>query len=118
MQTVQRFSGKRLLDIRLKRGLTQSELSRRANLREQQINRWERGKHTPGADAVGLLAATLACEISEFFVAVGDDETGDDDEEADLLDAAHALDVAGAYAMADRLRRRAREVALKTAARS
>lgn len=41
----------------------------------------------------------------------------EDDEEADLLDAAHALDRAGEYALADRLRGRAREVA-RSAARS
>ncbi len=110
----QRFSGQRLLDHRLRASLTQSELARKAGLREQQINRWERGKNVPNADAAGILAGALGVGVGELFETTsgGDDE---DDEEADLLSAAHELDRAGNYALADRLRARAREASRKVA---
>lgn len=112
MQTATpRFSREKLRALRLARGFTQSELARRGQLREQQIIRWEGGKNTPSADAVGILAAALGCEVSSFFVDGSESAADDDEEEASLLDAAHALDRAGEYSLADTLRRRARDAA-------
>lgn len=120
MKVVARFSGSALKQRRLAEGFSQSGLAQRAGVREQQINRWEGGKNKngPSADGVALLAAALDCEISDLFEADGEDASDEDDEEAELLDAAHELDRAGAYAMADRLRRRAREAARQTGVRS
>jgi transcriptional regulator with XRE-family HTH domain len=113
MQTVARFSGPALRQRRLAEGLSQSGLALRAGVREQQINRWEGGKNKggPSADAVAVLASALRCEISDLFEVDGEESSSEDDEESELLEAAFELDRAGAYAMADRLRRRAREAA-------
>lgn len=112
MESVARFSGERLRSIRLRRGLTQAQLARRAQLREQQINRWEGAHNVPSADAVGVLAGALDCDVSELYVTGDRAEGGDeDDEESDLFAAAHQLDLAGDYALANRLRARARDAA-------
>lgn len=110
----QKFSGRRLAERRLAAGMSQSELARKAQMREQQINRWERGKNVPSADAVAVLARALDVGLDDLFESSPDGDA-EDDEEADLLDAAHALDRAGEYALADRLRGRAREVAREAA---
>lgn len=108
--TTPRFSGKKIVELRNRAGITQAELARRANVHVAQLSRWENGKK-PRADVVGVLAAALACDVSAFFVDGDARETGDEDEESDLLAAAYALERFGDYAMADRLRARAREAA-------
>lgn len=83
--TATRFSGKRLLELRLRAGLSQSQLARKANIGEQQITRWEREKHTPSATAVGVLAAALGCEVGDLYVSGdGADEDEEDDRVARL----------------------------------
>lgn len=100
------FSGRRIVELRNRAGITQAELARRANVHVAQLSKWENGKK-PRVDVAGILAAALGCDVSELFVD-GEEVVESDDEEADLLEAAHALDRAGVYALADRLRRRAR----------
>lgn len=113
MTSVARFSGSKLRERRLAEGLSQAGLSIRSGVREQQINRWEgsKSKKGPSIDTVALLAAALRCEITDLLETDGAQPSGDDDEEDALLEAAHALDRVGDYALADRLRRRARVAA-------
>lgn len=111
MQASHAFSGSALKRLRLRAGLSQSELARKAQLREQQINRWEGGKNIPRADAVAVLAGALDVGVETLFESSSSSGDLEDDEEAELLDAAHALDRAGEYGLADRLRTRARTVA-------
>lgn len=81
-----RFSGKRLTTLRLEAGLSQSQLARKAGFGEMLVSRWERGKHSPSATNVGLLAHALGCSVADFYVNGEESEpgtSGDDDEEDD-----------------------------------
>jgi len=62
------FSPARLRARRDQRGLTRSELAERCGLSVAAIKDYESGRHTPGADALGRLAAQLACQVDDFFV--------------------------------------------------
>lgn len=110
-----RFSGRKVVELRNRAGFTQNELARRAGIHTSQLSRYETGGQVPGADVVGVLAGALCCGVSDFFTEDGADE---DDEEADLLEAAHTLERLGVYDMAERLRLRAREINRRSARRS
>lgn len=106
-----RFSGRKVVELRHREGINQAELARRARVHQAQLSRWENGQ-TPGADVVGVLAAALKCDVSELY-ADGDEHAAsdDEDEDSDLFEAAHRLDLSGDYALANRLRARARDAA-------
>lgn len=108
-----RFSGARIVELRNRAGLTQADLAQRARIHEAQLSRVETGKTpNPGAQLLGIIAGALDCEVSDFYVAGGAADAADeDDEESDLLAAAHELDRLGSYRIADRLRARARDAA-------
>lgn len=74
-----RFSGQKLQQLRLSRGLTQSEMARRAGIREKRVIQFEGGKVAdPGIGVLSSLAAVLECDVTAFL---GDAE--EEDEEAD-----------------------------------
>ncbi len=102
------FSGRRLQEIRLRRGLTQSQLARRAEVGEKQIVRWENDQHVPRADAVGVLASALEVDVGDFYERADD---GEEDEESDLVRLAAELEARGQLDMADELRARAKRIA-------
>jgi transcriptional regulator with XRE-family HTH domain len=109
--SARRFRGGRLVHLRNALGVTQAEVARRAGIHEAQLSRIEGEKQVPRATLLGPLAAALRCDVSDFFESPDGEKSADDDEESDLLAAAHELDRAGLYELADRLRRRAREIA-------
>lgn len=123
MRKTQRFSGERLRSMRLRRGLTQSQLARRADVREQQIVRWEggKGKRGPAADAIGVLAGALECEVSEFFTdsPAGASSGDDEDEESDsVASELRRIAVEAARRGDDSLASQLLRVAARTAVRS
>lgn len=70
------MNGSRLRETRELKGLTQSELSERANLGEKEIWRYENGKSTPSADTVAQIARVL--EVStDFLLGLVDDPDPD-----------------------------------------
>ena len=75
MEQVRTFSGNNLRQLRQRRGWTQAELARRANVRERQIIRWENEQNAPRFEAMVALATALGCHVDEMCV------NGDDDEE-------------------------------------
>jgi transcriptional regulator with XRE-family HTH domain len=94
MSAMKGFSGRRLLQARLRAGLTQAELAHRLRLQGYRvdtsaISRWERGAHVPSADILPGLALATRHEIADFF---GDDE-GEEEEDltAELLAALRPL---------------------------
>jgi transcriptional regulator with XRE-family HTH domain len=65
-EIVRRF-GERLREVRLSRGMTQAELSRRAEVSEAYIGRLERGRAAPGIDLVAKLAHALGAAAAELL---------------------------------------------------
>jgi len=77
------WNGKRLLEARLRRGMTQDDLARAVRTSVTNVSRWERSKNQPGASRVLMLALALDVEPESFFQA--DDEDEKDDADADRL---------------------------------
>jgi transcriptional regulator with XRE-family HTH domain len=69
------IDGSRVRLIRLRRGLSQRELSRRADLGEQTVWRMEHSKGEPTADAVARVARELRVSI-DYLMGLTDKETG------------------------------------------
>lgn len=65
-----RFSGARLREARESLGLTQDELAKRVSASVETISRAERGKFSPRAGTVQLLAVALDIDPSDLFEAV------------------------------------------------
>lgn len=57
----------RLRQLRLTRGLSQSELATRAQLHWTYVGRLERGEATPGLDLVARLAEALGASLGELL---------------------------------------------------
>lgn len=77
---VREFSGDRLQQARLRKGLTQTDLAhalRNRGLKTTggQIWRWESGEHTPRASMIPMLADELGISMDELY-GLGDDEEG------------------------------------------
>ena len=52
---------KRIKELRLEKGLTQTQLAEKAGINQSMIARWERGAREPIASAVVTLADALEC---------------------------------------------------------
>lgn len=61
------FRPDRLKEMRLRRGLTQTELAQRAGVTKRQIIRWEKGENEPDAWSIGRLAKALDV-TSDWFL--------------------------------------------------
>src|SRR5262245_39894661 len=72
------WNGKRLLEARLRRGMTQDDLARAVRTSVTNISRWERSKNRPGASRVLALALTLDVGPELFFQADDEDEVDAD----------------------------------------
>lgn len=95
--TAKTWNGKRLRQLRLRKGWSQDQLARAATTSQRNIVRWEKanglpGAHTPGANSVGRLAAALEVDEGDFFSnGSSPDEEEDESELAtDLLFALRA----------------------------
>jgi transcriptional regulator with XRE-family HTH domain len=78
------WNGSRLVEARLRSGLTQDGLARAAKTSVTNISRWERSKNRPSASMVLALALILSVEPASLFQA--DDESEEqDDAESDSL---------------------------------
>lgn len=108
------FSGRKLKKIREqlkaetkgKKG-SQSWLAYTIGAHVTSISDWERGANSPSPRHLDSIARALGVDMGELM-----GEKSEDDEEADrvrLLDAAHELEVAGKYDLADFLRLQARD---------
>ena len=59
--------GKRLREIRVEKGISQEELSFRANLHRTYISSVELGKRNISLENIEKLSNALKCEIKDFF---------------------------------------------------
>lgn len=60
------YLGKRIRELREKKGLTQERLARTAHLPQSHISRLEVGKHSPSFKTLARLARALRCEIGDI----------------------------------------------------
>ena len=68
--------GKKLVEIRKKKGLTQSELAEKCNITRRTIQRIETGKVTPRFFTVKTISEVLEFDFLEASVLTGDDVKG------------------------------------------
>lgn len=86
-----RFSGRKIVDLRNRAGITQAELARRSGVHEAVVSRWERGEHAPSADNVGVLATALGVTVDDFYERAGADDDEDEEDDAALRRVASEL---------------------------
>jgi len=67
MTTVRRLFGKRIQNLRKKRGLTQAELAEECGLSNNFIASMERGATAPSMETLDKLARVLHTDISALF---------------------------------------------------
>ena len=67
---VDRHVGRRLADIRVERGYSQTELGRALGLTFQQVQKYEKGTNRISASKLWVAADFLGVEISYFFEAL------------------------------------------------
>jgi transcriptional regulator with XRE-family HTH domain len=79
------WNGNRLVQGRLRSGMTQDVLARAVGTSVTNISRWERGRNRPGAAMVLTLALTLGIEPESLFQADDESEAEKDDGESDSL---------------------------------
>ena len=63
---------KRIKELRLEKGLTQTQLAEKAGINQSMIARWERGEREPIASAVVKLADALECTCDYLLVRTND----------------------------------------------
>jgi transcriptional regulator with XRE-family HTH domain len=68
--------GERLQELRLRAGLSQSELAAKAALPLRTIQNWEIGRREPRAGALFQVASALGISVEEFRVVSWDSNEG------------------------------------------
>jgi transcriptional regulator with XRE-family HTH domain len=63
--------GKRVRELRLKRGLSQEDLAELCNLDRTYISGMERGHRNLGLRNVAVIASALKVTLAEFFQGIG-----------------------------------------------
>lgn len=63
--------GQKVHYIRKQRGMTQTELSEKAGIKQATISAIENGRNQPTTPTLELLAKALECPLSEFFQEIG-----------------------------------------------
>ncbi|MCH5165622.1 MAG: helix-turn-helix transcriptional regulator [Clostridiales bacterium] len=53
--------------MRIRKGLTQIELSRRMNMSQQAVSQWESGRSKPPVNILRRLANTLEVDVEELI---------------------------------------------------
>lgn len=69
--------GKKILELRLERHLTQADLARRIKTTPQSVSRWERGEDEPRLPVLSRLAEVMSVKV-EWFLDLPVGEPGDD----------------------------------------
>lgn len=59
--------GKRILELRIRNGLTQSQLADKLYVSYQAVSNWERGNSLPDIGKLGILARELNCRIDDII---------------------------------------------------
>ena len=90
--TAKTWNGKRLRQLRLRKGWSQDQLARAATTSQRNIVRWEGNHNKPGSNSLGRLAAALEVDEGDFFSngSSPDDEEDESELATDLLFALRA----------------------------
>lgn len=93
MEIAKTWNGKRLRELRLRKGWSQDQLARAATTSQRNIVRWENDQNKPGSNSIGRLAAALEVDEGDFFSNGSDPDDAEDESElaADLLYALRAF---------------------------
>jgi transcriptional regulator with XRE-family HTH domain len=67
MVNISRELGKRIRQVRTKRGLTQEELAHRAELDYSYINQIENGRRNPSVHAIDRIARALGVRVKDLM---------------------------------------------------
>jgi transcriptional regulator with XRE-family HTH domain len=67
VEDVRHAFGRRVRELRIKRGLTQEGLAERAGLHWTYVGGIERGKRNPALDNINRLARALSVPLTELF---------------------------------------------------
>jgi len=65
--------GANLRDVRNKRGWTQGEAAEKAGILRGRLNKWEKGRETPGTEGLLRLAITYGCPVDDLLGGVDED---------------------------------------------
>lgn len=65
--------GTNVRDIRQRRGMSQTELSKATKVSFQQVQKYERGTNRMAASTLFIFAKHMGCSITDFFKGVGED---------------------------------------------
>jgi transcriptional regulator with XRE-family HTH domain len=79
------WNGNRLVQARLRSGMTQDALARAVKTSVTNISRWERSRNRPGAAMVLTLALALGVAPESLFQSDDESEGEKDDAESDSL---------------------------------
>lgn len=68
MTYTREFSGAKLNDLRIEKGLTQNNVADALGVKWQNIYRWEKGGVIPSANTLVMLADALGVSMDSFFI--------------------------------------------------
>jgi len=57
----------RMKQLRLEKGLTQTELADKIGVKQKDISRWENGTYKPKLDKLQLITKALECDLIELI---------------------------------------------------
>lgn len=57
----------KIKEIRIKKGITQSELAEKLRITQGAVSQWEQGLSTPKADKLIEVATVLGCSVDELL---------------------------------------------------
>lgn len=64
------FSGKKLREVRVSRGMTQEQVASHLQTRTTNISKWENDRSAPNGVNMVLLLRALKCELEEVTIRV------------------------------------------------
>lgn len=64
------FSGEKLKQARVSRGLTQEQLATKLDIRVTNVSKWENDRSAPNGINMVLLIRALGCELEEVSIRV------------------------------------------------
>jgi transcriptional regulator with XRE-family HTH domain len=84
--------GHRLREVRIMRGLTQTQLGERLGISFQQVQKYEKGTNRIGSSRIWDMCGILDVPVSFFFEGLGDDKSDDEKISRRALQLAKELD--------------------------
>ena len=64
-----------LRELRKSRGMTQQELAKSVNIKQNTVSQWESGRRKPPSTILPQLATVLGCTIDDLFARADTDQS-------------------------------------------